>query len=72
MMSHSEKARLESISNVSYLGLHEAERLSGLVGSLVVATLTRLLVERVLKISGGLVAEMKLAFLAGGLSFRVN
>jgi hypothetical protein len=84
MMSHSEKARLETTSNVSHLGRHEAETLpglvwatlafqvlSGLVGSLVVAALTPLLVERVLKIPGGLVAETKLAFLVFAASLPV-
>jgi hypothetical protein len=84
MMSHSEKARLEIISNLSHLGRHEAERLprlvwtslafqvlSELMGSLVVAALTPLLVERVLKIPGGLVAETKLAFLVLAVSLPV-
>jgi len=66
------------------LGRHEAERLpglvwtslafqvlSGLVGSLVVAALTPLLVERVLKIPGSLVAETKLAFLVLAASLPV-
>jgi len=83
-MSHSEKVRLESISKVSHLGRHEAARLprlvwtslafqvfSGLMGSLVVAALTPLLVERVLKIPGGLVAETKLAFLVLAVSLPV-
>jgi hypothetical protein len=85
MMSHSEKARLEIISNLSHLGRHEAERLprlvwtsvafqalSGLMGSLVVAGLTPLLVERVLKILGGrLVAETKQAFWVLAVSLPV-
>src|SRR6266852_1730148 len=84
MMSHSEKARLESISNVSHLGRHEAERLpglvwtslasqvfSGLVGSLVVVALTPLLVERARRNPGGLVVETKLAFLVLSASLPV-
>lgn len=83
-MSHGEKARLEIISNLSHLGGHEAERLprlvwtsvafqalSGLMGSLVVAGLTPLLVERVLKIPGGLVAETKQAFWVLAVSLPV-
>jgi O-antigen/teichoic acid export membrane protein len=66
------------------LGRHEAQKLpglvwtslafqvlSGLVGSLVVAALTPLLVERVLKIPAGLVAETKLTFFVLAVSLPV-